>query len=66
MPVARVLVLPGWWIETNGARGAVRILSGRNVAKAFEKFPEDTLTEDDVQRITDRIESHCRDIDIAA
>jgi len=63
VPVIPVVVLPGWWI-TRKAKSDVFVLSGKNLAKTLSKFRSSSLPGHRLRSIADRIEAHCRDIDV--
>ena len=64
-PVFPILVVPGWWVENRGERPVIDVFSGRNLAIAFEKFQKPLLSDEKLADFADRIESHCRDIDLS-
>jgi hypothetical protein len=61
--VVPVLVIPGWWVERKG-RGPVRVFSGKEIATNLPAHGlSKALGPDEIQRLGDRIEAHCRNVE---
>jgi len=61
--VMPVVIIPGWFIQWEG-QGPVRVISGKRVARQIPQMGlEAALDQDEVQRLSDRIEDHCRNIE---
>lgn len=61
--VTPVLAIPGWWVERKG-KGRVKVFNGKELAKGLPAngiFK--VLTPDEIQRLGDRIEAHCRNVE---
>lgn len=65
IPVMPVVVIPGWMVKRE-ARGAVAVLSGKELARHLPSLGNnDGLSADALRSIADRIEAYCRDVDAA-
>jgi hypothetical protein len=61
--VIPVLVIPGWWVERKG-KGPVKVFSGKEVAANLPAHgASKALGPDEIQRLGDRIEAHCRNVE---
>ena len=61
--VVPVLVIPGWWVERTG-KGPVKVFSGKEVTKYLADHGRPgALSPEDIQRLGDRIEAHCRNVE---
>ena len=58
-----VLVIPGWWVERKG-KGQVKVFSGKEVAANLPANGKPAaLSAEKIQRLGDRIEAHCRNVE---
>lgn len=61
--VVPVLVIPGWWVERKG-KGQVKVFSGKEVAANLPANGKPAaLSAEKIQRLGDRIEAHCRNVE---
>jgi hypothetical protein len=61
--VVPVLVIPGWWVERKG-KGQVKVFSGKEVAANLPANGKvSALSAEKIQRLGDRIEAHCRNVE---
>lgn len=62
IPVAPVVVLPGWWVDRKG-RGPVVVLSGAEIQDHLLKARNaSALTDMQVERVARQVEQRCRDV----
>ena len=63
IPVQPLLILPGWYIDDDRT-GTVSVLNGKNLVKVIPKLGrKDAWTAEDMQKISVRIEAHCRNVE---
>ena len=63
IPVAPVVVLPGWWVDRKG-RGPVVVMSGAEIQDHLLKARNaSALTDTQVERVARQVEQRCRDVE---
>ncbi len=61
--VIPVVAMPGWFVRDD-ASGEVRVLNALALPKMIPKLGSGkALTEDEIQRLSDRVEAHCRNVE---
>ena len=62
--VSPILVIPGWFVERKG-KGVVQVFSGKELVRSLPSVGSAVgLSAEQIQVIGDRIEAHCRNVDV--
>lgn len=59
--VAPVPALPGWYVERTGC-GRVRVYCGRELGELLRARGEQSLSNDEIQRVVHQVEQRCRTV----